>query len=190
MLKAKKHLNVGFPIAEVDHKGECVITKEENTGGIITVGSVTSQLLYEIQGPLYMGSDVVAELSNIKMEQVGEDRVKVTGVKGHPPPPTTKIGYVFLPSSWCCANKLENHGSCWISSRVSYLLGRSGHRGESQVDRRPDQGINWRGTHQKVLAVKISHQWVLTDRCTKPRRCHCGFSRFRAVTRPRFASHG
>lgn len=92
MIKAKKHLNVGFPIAEVDHKGEIILTKEENTGGIMTVGSATSQLLYEIQGPLYYGSDVVAELSNIKMEQVGEDRVKITGVKGLPPPPTTKIG--------------------------------------------------------------------------------------------------
>jgi len=92
LLKAKKHLNVGFPIAEVDHKGECILTKEENTGGCITVGSVTLQLLYEIQGPLYFGSDVVAEISNIRMEQIGEDRVKISGVKGLPPPPTTKIG--------------------------------------------------------------------------------------------------
>ena len=68
------------------------MTKEENTGGIISVASVTSQLLYEIQGPLYMGSDVVAEISNIKMEQVGVDRVKISGVRGLPPPPTTKIG--------------------------------------------------------------------------------------------------
>ncbi|KAF2807908.1 DUF1446-domain-containing protein [Mytilinidion resinicola] len=99
LLKAKKYLNVGFPIAEVDHKGECILTKEENTGGCITVGSVTSQLLYEIQGPLYYGSDVVAEISNIKMEQVGEDRVKISGVKGLPPPPTTKIG-ITAPAGW------------------------------------------------------------------------------------------
>jgi hypothetical protein len=98
LLKAKKHLNVGFPIAEVDHKGECILTKEENTGGCITVGSVTSQLLYEIQGPLYMGSDVVAEISNIKIEQVGEDRVKISGVTGRPPPPTTKIGHETRPN--------------------------------------------------------------------------------------------
>jgi hypothetical protein len=95
LLKAKKHLNVGFPIAEVDSVGECILTKEENTGGCITTGSVTSQLLYEIQGPLYFNSDVVAQLENIKIEQVGEDRVKISGVKGLLPPPTTKIG--FLP---------------------------------------------------------------------------------------------
>lgn len=92
LLKEKKHLNVGFPIAEVAFDGTCVMTKEENTGGCLTVGSVTSQLLYEIQGPLYYGSDVVAELSGIKMTQIGPDRVQVEGVKGLPPPPTTKIG--------------------------------------------------------------------------------------------------
>jgi len=92
LLKQKKHLNVGLPIAEVNYDGTCIMTKEENTGGCITVGSVTSQLLYEIQGPLYYGSDVTAELSGIKMEEVGPDRVRVSGVKGLPPPPTTKIG--------------------------------------------------------------------------------------------------
>ena len=86
-------MNVGFPIAEIDHRGECILTKERDTGGCITVGSVTSQLLYEIQGPLYYNSDVVAQLEGIKMEQIGEDKVRIWGVKGLPPPPTTKIGY-------------------------------------------------------------------------------------------------
>ena len=84
LLKAGKHMNVGFPIAEIDHLGECILTKERHTGGCITVGSVTSQLLYEIQGPLYYNSDVVAQLEGIKMEQVGEDKVRVWGVKGPP----------------------------------------------------------------------------------------------------------
>lgn len=92
ILKAKKHLNVGFPIAHIHHNGETLLTKEANTGGCITVGSVTSQLLYEIQGPLYYNCDVTANLEGIKMEQVGEDQVLISGVKGSPPPPTTKIG--------------------------------------------------------------------------------------------------
>ena len=90
-------MNVGFPIAEVASDGTFIITKEENTGGYITIGCVTSQLLYEIQGPLYYSSDVIAQLEGIKMEQVGEDRVKITGVKGLPPPPTTKIRYILSP---------------------------------------------------------------------------------------------
>ncbi|KAL4812518.1 hypothetical protein BDW67DRAFT_178657 [Aspergillus spinulosporus] len=92
ILKAGKHLNVGFPIAHIDHRGETLLTKEANTGGVITVGSVTSQLVYEIQGPLYYNSDVTAQLEGIRMEQVGEDQVRVTGVKGLPPPPTAKVG--------------------------------------------------------------------------------------------------
>ena len=70
--------------------------KEKNTGGQMTVSSVTSQLLYEIQGPLYYNCDVTADLSGIVIEQVGEDLVKISGVKGLPPPPTTKVGYVLL----------------------------------------------------------------------------------------------
>lgn len=96
LLRANKHFNVGFPIAHIDHRGETLLKKEKNTGGCMTVGSATSQLLYEIQGPLYYNCDVTANLEGIKMEQVGEDEVRVTGVKGLPPPPTTKIGYVIL----------------------------------------------------------------------------------------------
>lgn len=84
--------NIGFPIAEVFADGSCAIIKEPNTGGEISVGTVTSQLLYEIQGPQYFGSDVVAVLEDIKMTQEGKDRVLVTGVKGKPPPTTTKVG--------------------------------------------------------------------------------------------------
>lgn len=63
---------------------------------MVTVDSVTSQLLYEIQGPLYYGSDVCAKLEGIQMEQVGEDEVKISGIKGLPPPDTTKVGYVVF----------------------------------------------------------------------------------------------
>jgi len=51
LIKAGKHVNMGFPIAEVDYKGECILAKEKDTGGCVTVASVTSQLVYEIQGP-------------------------------------------------------------------------------------------------------------------------------------------
>jgi hypothetical protein len=84
--------NLGFPIAEIFTDGTTILTKEENTGGEISVGTVASQLLYEIQGPQYFGSDVVALLEGIQMEQLGKDLVKITGVKGNPPPTTTKVG--------------------------------------------------------------------------------------------------
>jgi hypothetical protein len=84
--------NLGFPIAAIEDSGETVISKEPNTGGVINVGSVTSQLVYEIQGPLYYNADVTANLEGIKFEQVGKDKVRMSGVKGLPPPSTTKVG--------------------------------------------------------------------------------------------------
>jgi hypothetical protein len=92
LMKQGKHINLGFPICAIDHLGQGVMTKEKNTGGQMTISSVTSQLLYEIQGPQYYNCDVTAQLENIRIEQIGEDQVRVSGVKGLPPPPTTKVG--------------------------------------------------------------------------------------------------
>jgi Acyclic terpene utilisation family protein AtuA len=91
VLKAGKHIDMGFPICAVDHNGHGVMGLEKNKGGVMTVNSVTSQLLYEIQGPQYYNCDVTAQIENIKIEQVGENLVKVSGVRGLPPPPTTKV---------------------------------------------------------------------------------------------------
>ena len=92
LMKRGKYKSLGFPICAIDYLGQGVMHKEKNTGGWMTVNSVTSQLLYEIQGPQYYNCDVTAQIENIKIEQIGEDRVKVSGVKGLPPPPTTKVG--------------------------------------------------------------------------------------------------
>lgn len=84
--------DIGFPIAAINADGSFVLEKEPNTGGEMSVGTATSQLLYEIQGPQYYGSDVVAVLEGIEMTQLGKDQVLVKGVKGNPPPTTTKVG--------------------------------------------------------------------------------------------------
>lgn len=91
-MKSKKHLNLGFPIAEVYHNGECDIVKERNSNGIVNIETVTSQLVYEISGPLYYNSDVVANLTNVTLQQTGEDCVHVSCISGLPPPPTTRCG--------------------------------------------------------------------------------------------------
>ncbi|KAL1890216.1 hypothetical protein Sste5346_008370 [Sporothrix stenoceras] len=84
--------NLGFPIAEIAADGQVVITKEQNTGGLVTTDTVTAQLLYEIQGPLYYNSDVTARIDKIHLVQEAADRVRIEGVQGLPPPPTTKVG--------------------------------------------------------------------------------------------------
>jgi hypothetical protein len=68
-------LDIAFPILEVESTGEFIITKQLSKDGMVTIDTCKSQLLYEIQGPLYYNSDVVAELDQIKIVQVGKDRV-------------------------------------------------------------------------------------------------------------------
>jgi len=87
---------LGFPIAEIDADGSFVITKHEGTGGAVTVDTVTAQLLYEIQGEQYLNPDVTTHFSTIQLAQAGPDRVRVSGVKGSPPPVTTKVCLNFF----------------------------------------------------------------------------------------------
>jgi hypothetical protein len=88
-------LNLGCPIAEIDDKGECVITKHESLNGIVTEEVVKCQLLYELQGTIYLNSDVKAEIRDVVVRQAGENRVHVSGARGHPPPPTTKLAVFY-----------------------------------------------------------------------------------------------
>ena len=81
----------GFPIAEVHEDGSAVITKHERTGGAVSVGTVTAQLLYEVESPAYVGPDVVARFDTIRLEQEAPDRVRISDVRGEPPPPTLKV---------------------------------------------------------------------------------------------------
>jgi len=83
--------HVGFPIAEVFENGSSIITKHPNTGGLVSVGTVTAQLLYEIQAPKYLTPDVAARFDTIQISQEAPDRVKISDVKGEPPPATTKV---------------------------------------------------------------------------------------------------
>jgi hypothetical protein len=82
---------VGFPWAEVAADGSMVIGKHDGTGGQVSVGTVTSQLLYEIAAPAYLGPDVTARFDTIVVEQVDPDRVHLSGTRGEPPPPTLKV---------------------------------------------------------------------------------------------------
>jgi hypothetical protein len=92
-------LHPGFPLAELAADGSCVITKHPGTGGVVDRDTVTAQLLYEIEGPSYAGPDVVARFDTIELTDDGPDRVRISGVRGDLPPPTTKV----------CLNALGGH---------------------------------------------------------------------------------
>ena len=82
---------VGFPWAEVAADGSSTIGKHDGTGGRVSIGTVTSQLLYEIGAPAYLGPDVTARFDTVRLDEVGPDRVRIHGTQGEPPPPTLKV---------------------------------------------------------------------------------------------------
>ncbi|WP_440713756.1 acyclic terpene utilization AtuA family protein [Gordonia sp. FQ] len=88
--------HLGFPIAELHADGSSVITKHDGTGGAVTVGTVTSQLLYEVGGPRYFNPDVTARLDSVQLTQEATDRVAISAATGEAPPNTLKVSLNHL----------------------------------------------------------------------------------------------
>ncbi len=83
--------NVGYPIAEVEADGSFTITKHPGTGGLVSEGTVTAQLLYEISSPAYLNPDVIAHFDTLSITQTEPERVRVSGCRGSTPPPSHKV---------------------------------------------------------------------------------------------------
>ncbi len=121
---------LGFPVAEVHSDGSCVITKHPGTGGRVSVDTVTAQLVYEIGSPTYLNPDVCAHLDTLSLSTDSPDRVRISGVRGSPPPSTLKV----------CVNELGGWRGCaelvlvgldiekkaaWVQAQVTAALGSS-----------------------------------------------------------------
>ena len=83
--------NMGYPIAEIKSDGSFYITKHPNTGGLVSTGTVTAQLLYEISSPAYLNPDVIAHFDTLKIEEESKDRVYVSGCRGSSPTDSHKV---------------------------------------------------------------------------------------------------
>jgi Acyclic terpene utilisation family protein AtuA len=101
---------IGFPLAELHADGSSVITKHPGTGGMVTPGTVTAQLLYEIGGPRYLSPDAVARFDTIRLEEEAPDRIRISGVRGEPPPSTLKVT-ANLDAGWRNAMTLALTGT-------------------------------------------------------------------------------
>jgi hypothetical protein len=89
--------NVGYPVVEAREDGTFTVTKHEGTGGMVTVETVSEQLLYEMGNPKeYIGPDVIADFTSIQLKQEGKDRVAVSGIKGKPRTPFLKVSGSYL----------------------------------------------------------------------------------------------
>ncbi|PXW93802.1 uncharacterized protein DUF1446 [Sphaerotilus hippei] len=101
---------LGYPIAEIEADGHCTIGKPAGTGGVIHRHTVLEQLLYEVHDPAaYLTPDVVADLSAAELEQVGPDRVRLSGVRGHPRPATLKVN-VCHETGWLAEGEISYAG--------------------------------------------------------------------------------
>ena len=101
---------LGYPIAEIESDGNCTIFKPANTGGCINAATVKEQLLYEIHDPAsYLTPDVIADISQAKVIPVGENRVRLEGVIGHPRPETLKVNVCF-ESGWFAEGEISYAG--------------------------------------------------------------------------------
>ncbi|RJQ66958.1 DUF1446 domain-containing protein [Pseudonocardiaceae bacterium YIM PH 21723] len=142
----------GFPIAEVAADGTSVITKHTADGGAVTVDTVTAQLVYEIQGPRYLNSDVTVHLDDVRLAQLGPDRVAVSGVIGSPPPPTTKVA-VFGQIGYSSVNTVYVTG-LQVSEKIDLL--------RAQVTRDLPVGVEVEFTRIGEVGADPDTQWDAT----------------------------
>ena len=119
---------LGFPLAEIDADGSCVITKHPGTGGLVSVGTVTAQVLYEIGGPGYLNPDVVARFDTVHLDQKGPDRVRISGARGVPAPATTKVcinyeGGYRNRVTYCLTGLDQEAKAEWVTAQLFARLG-------------------------------------------------------------------
>lgn len=101
---------IGYPIVEVEPTGNFVVTKKDGTGGMVDVGTVTAQLLYELGDPTrYLTPDVIADFTSIRLDDEGTDRVRVTGITGQAPTDTYKVS-ISTAEGWKTAAQLTVGG--------------------------------------------------------------------------------
>ncbi|MHB1593064.1 MAG: acyclic terpene utilization AtuA family protein [Streptosporangiaceae bacterium] len=153
----------GFPIAEVGADGSSVITKHPGTGGLVSPGTVTAQLLYEIAQPGYLNPDVTAHFDTISLTQQGPDRVLISGTAGSPPPADAKVainyhgGYRNSVTMVLTGLDIEEKAG-WATQELFDNLGGRDRFAQSDVrlirSDRPDAPSNELATAQLRITVK------------------------------------
>lgn len=157
---------IGAPIAECQADGSCIITKPEGTGGLVSVGTVAEQMLYEVSDPqAYFVPDVTCDLSTVRIEQAGENRVRVTGATGYPPPATLKAcatwddgwrAVAYQPMIGPAARERASKQSAALFERGTLML-----RGRNMADWRRTEAVLIGSEEEVVVKLVVEHDEML-----------------------------
>jgi hypothetical protein len=153
----------GFPLAEIHADGSFVVTKHPGTGGLVSVGTITAQLLYEIQGLEYANPDAMVRMNSIRLDDDGPDRVRVHGVRGRPGPDTLKVainyGGGYRNSMTFMLTGLDIEQKAALAERTLWSMIPGGRESFDQVDvnlrrtDRPDPATNDDALAELVITV-------------------------------------
>lgn len=137
--------SIGFPIVEMHEDGRFVVTKPEGTGGAVTIPTVTEQLLYEIGDPgNYLSPDLKVSFLNLQLEQVGTDRVQVSGAVGSPPTPTYKVSATYR----------DGYRAAGLLTIFGHQAAAKAQRcGEIVLARMLDAGMTWRDAVVEIIGA-------------------------------------
>lgn len=157
---------IGAPIAECFEDGNCIITKPEGTGGLVSVGTVAEQMLYEVSDPqAYFVPDVTCDMSTVQIEQVGENRVRVTGATGYPPPATLKAcatwddgwrAVAYQPVIGPAARERAQKQSAALFERGTLML-----RGRNMADWSRTEAVLIGSEEEVVVKLVVEHDEML-----------------------------
>jgi hypothetical protein len=144
---------IGYPVAELHEDGRVFITKHKGTGGMVTVDTVSEQLVYEMGNPeTYITPDCTARFSSIQVRQDGEDRVEISGVQGGPHTPTLKVSISYLDG-------YKAIGQLTISGPDAYQKAQK--CAEILWKRLEHAGFTYEHTLTEFLGSGVCHQGIL-----------------------------
>ena len=152
--------NIGYPIVEVSENGEITVTKHDGTGGMVTVDTVSEQLLYEMGDPKnYITPDCVADFSTIQLEQRGKDRVGVFGIEGREATPFYKVSISYL-------NGFKATGQLTVSGPDAYAKAKKS--AEVCWGRLERAGCTYADTMTEYLGVGVCHEGIVPEAESAP----------------------
>ncbi|MFP8488407.1 acyclic terpene utilization AtuA family protein [Gracilimonas sp. Q87] len=153
--KVEDFTDIGFPIIEAYPNGDFYVTKHEDTGGLISEMTVKEQLLYEIGDPSeYITPDVIADFTSIQVEETDKNKVKITGIKGHPDTPTYKVSASYNDGYKLSATLVY----CWPEALKKAVKGAEILKGRAEL-----LGLEFDEFHSEYIGYNGNSEIPVTD---------------------------